>query len=91
MATSSHASACAALCGIDSKIVNRAEEITNLLASFEIDQIIAQGLSEEEKVDLRSSEMIARRFIEWEIPGEDDVEVEELVTKIREILREDPA
>lgn len=63
--------------------------MTNLLASFEIDQIIAQGLSEEEKVDLRASERIARQFIEWEIPEEETVEVEELVGKIREILSEE--
>lgn len=86
LASSSHAAACASLFGIDAATVERATQISDLLARFEMDKIVGAELGEEERQDLEESEEVARRFLEWEIGGEAR-EVDELVRRIGEVLR----
>lgn len=66
--TSSFGSICAAMNGVDSAVVDRAEALVLLLARNEDLQAACAKLSDEEERKLEEAEAVARRFIEMDIP-----------------------
>ncbi|SCV67929.1 BQ2448_50 [Microbotryum intermedium] len=90
LSLNSHAAACASLFGIDDSTIQRAIQVTELIQKFEIATLVNEGLTDEEANDLRKSEMIARRFLEWDLDTEDweDVEVEELRQRLKSLFED---
>ena len=66
--TSSFGSVCAAMNGVDSAVVDRAEALVLLLARGEDLQSACAKLSETEEQKLEEAESVARRFVEMDIP-----------------------
>ncbi|KDE06931.1 hypothetical protein MVLG_02818 [Microbotryum lychnidis-dioicae p1A1 Lamole] len=87
LSLNSHAAACASLFGVDDRTIERAIQVTELIQKFEIATLVNEALSEEEADDLRESELIARRFLEWDLESEDweDLEVEEVRQRVKSL------
>ena len=66
--TSSFGTRCAALNGVDSAVIERAESISRLLAAGEDLKAACAKLSTDEEKRLEVAETTARRFLELEIP-----------------------
>lgn len=87
LATSSHAIACAALYNIPTDpYLIRAERVTKLLIQFEMDELFNEDLSEAEINQLKESEKIVRRFIEWDLEGGEE-DFESLLERLKEVLK----
>jgi DNA mismatch repair protein MSH5 len=67
--TSSFGTQCAARSGVDKAVVDRAEDLTLLLARNEDLQAACAKLAPGEERRLEEAEGIARRFVEMDIPG----------------------
>ncbi|SCZ91293.1 BZ3500_MvSof-1268-A1-R1_Chr1-2g01313 [Microbotryum saponariae] len=87
LSLNSHAAACASLFGVDDRTIERAIQVTELIQKFEIATLVNEALTEEEADDLRESELIARRFLEWDLESEgwDDVEVDEVRQRVKSL------
>ncbi|SGY37587.1 BQ5605_C003g01840 [Microbotryum silenes-dioicae] len=87
LSLNSHAAACASLFGVDDRTIERAIQVTELIQKFEIATLVNEALTEEEADDLRESELIARRFLEWDLESEDweDLEVEEVRQRVKSL------
>jgi DNA mismatch repair protein MSH5 len=70
--SASFGTTCAAMNGVDPAIVERAEQLV-LLAVQGNDLVAACSvLSEDAQRDLQEAEMVARRFLDWDLPGDRD-------------------
>ena len=67
--TTSFGVRCAAINGVDTKVVHRAEEIAALLASQKDLQSACTDLSDEEASGLERAEVVSRRFLTVELEG----------------------
>jgi len=63
----SHASKCAEIFGISQRVVERAQYVTHLLSAHELGQLLDEELTESETDDLKSAEMVCRRFMAWNL------------------------
>ncbi|KAA8567184.1 hypothetical protein EYC84_010241 [Monilinia fructicola] len=86
--TSSFGTTCAAMNGIDSAIVERAEDLILLAARGEdLMEALAANMSEKDAQDLEDAEKVGRRFLEQNFPlsGSNNT-----VIDVRNILRKHP-
>ncbi|GAA5902660.1 uncharacterized protein JCM6883_007199 [Sporobolomyces salmoneus] len=89
---SSHAAACAKLFDIPSRIVERANFVTEALSRVDIESILCDSDGEEEESEREGEalEELARRFIEWDLDemesGRDGCDVEEIKARLMEML-----
>lgn len=80
----SHALACAAVFGIPLHVRNRAAHVSDLLARFEVVELIDVGMDEEEERGMKSAEDLVRRFVGAELDqlGEDGEEAREWLGRL---------
>ncbi|GAA5902689.1 uncharacterized protein JCM6883_007208 [Sporobolomyces salmoneus] len=89
---SSHAAACAKLFDIPSRIVERANFVTEALSRFDIESILRDPDGEEEESEREREELeeLARRFVEWDLDemesGRDGCDVKEIKARLIEML-----
>ncbi|KAK7056881.1 hypothetical protein VNI00_002598 [Paramarasmius palmivorus] len=79
----SHAAKCAEICGVPIRIVRRAQQVSEMLSNHEINRLLDEGMTEKEKEDLEEAEVICRRFLAWDIQGDDG---EDVKRKLGEVL-----
>ncbi|TFK74858.1 hypothetical protein BDN72DRAFT_832971 [Pluteus cervinus] len=79
----SHAAKCAEKFGVPPQIVQRARYVSELISSHELGQLLDEEMTEQEKRDLQESEEICRRFLQWDLQADIDVDVKK---KLREVL-----
>ena len=68
-------------------ILIRAEEVSNLLARFEIDQLFNEGLDADEVRELAESEKIVRSFIALNLDEMVGEEFEEMLETLQNIVQ----
>ena len=66
----SHAAKCAEICGVPTRMVERAQYVSQLLVTHELGQLLDEGMNEEERLDLAEAEEICRRFLRWDLKAE---------------------
>lgn len=77
LAVSSNALSCASVFGIPPEVLSRAAFVTDCLSTFLLDKLMpndATELEENEQRELAEAEEIARRFLEWDLGGDDDLD-----------------
>ncbi|KAM0790292.1 hypothetical protein ACM66B_005594 [Microbotryomycetes sp. NB124-2] len=100
-ASTSHALTCAALFGIPSRVLDRAQFVTNALSTFDMDSVVNETLDDNEtrasafiderdRKEVEQCEMVAKRLIDWDLDDEEwadeDVQVSKIRTKLADIL-----
>jgi len=86
----SHAAKCAEIFGIPSRIVKRARHVSYLLSSHQIGQLLDEGMSESERLDLEDAEAVCRRFLAWDLKAdEDDICEGQVKIKLDDVLGRD--
>ncbi|KAF9267356.1 hypothetical protein L218DRAFT_970816 [Marasmius fiardii PR-910] len=71
----SHAAKCAETCGVPTRIVLRAQHVSEMLSNYEITQLLDEEMTENERLDLENAEAICRRFLAWNIQEDDGDDV----------------
>ena len=71
---------------MSTKIIDRANEVTDLLSRFELASLLNASLSPEERKDLEECEGVGRRFLKWELEGVEDWGMDELRRRLGEVL-----
>ena len=66
----SHAAKCAEICGVPTRMVERAQYVSRLLVTHELGQLLDEGMDEEERLDLAEAEEVCRRFLKWDLKAE---------------------
>ncbi|KXN88301.1 hypothetical protein AN958_07760, partial [Leucoagaricus sp. SymC.cos] len=79
----SHAGKCAILCGLPSRIVQRARYVSELVSQHEINQLLDEGMNEGERKELEAAEEVCRRFLAWQLDEKDGKTTKD---KLAEIL-----
>ncbi|KLT41796.1 hypothetical protein CC85DRAFT_286191 [Cutaneotrichosporon oleaginosum] len=73
-ADSSNAAECALLHGIDPEVVDRAREVSHLIATNQITTLIDQHLDDEDIEEMAQHEELVRRFLNWDLE-DDEIDV----------------
>ncbi|KAF7314371.1 DNA mismatch repair protein 5 [Mycena kentingensis (nom. inval.)] len=66
----SHAAKCAEIFGVPTRIVERAQHVSQLLSAHELGKLLDEEMSEAERKDLENAEAVCRRFLEWDLEGD---------------------
>lgn len=85
----SHAAKCAELFGVPMRIVERAQRVSHLLSTHELGQLLDEGMSEAERLELEEAEVVCRRFLKWDLKAEADSEDDGVKAKLGHILGRD--
>ncbi|KAG7088348.1 hypothetical protein E1B28_012352 [Marasmius oreades] len=67
----SHAAKCAEICGVPTRIIQRAQHVSEMLSNHEITQLLDEEMTDSERLDLENAEDICRRFLAWNIQEDD--------------------
>ncbi|BEJ07144.1 hypothetical protein CcaverHIS641_0404130 [Cutaneotrichosporon cavernicola] len=73
-ALSSNAAECALLHGIDLDVVNRARQVSHLMATNQIEALVDRYLNEKDLDEIEQHEQLARQFLDWDL-GDDEMDV----------------
>lgn len=68
----SHAAKCAAMFGIPTRMVERAEYVSQLISAHELGRLLDEEMTVEERADLEDAEAVCRRFLEWNLSPEEN-------------------
>ncbi|KAF9452964.1 hypothetical protein P691DRAFT_659812 [Macrolepiota fuliginosa MF-IS2] len=79
----SHAGKCAALCGLPSRIIQRARYVSDLISQHELNQLLDEEMGEKERSELKAAEDICRKFLAWQLDEQDG---KSTMDKLAEIL-----
>ncbi|KAF8631396.1 hypothetical protein AX15_002404 [Amanita polypyramis BW_CC] len=63
----SHAAKCAEIFGIPSRIVQRAQYVSELISMHELGRLLDEEMTDEERIDLQDAEAVCRRFLAWDL------------------------
>ena len=85
----SHAAKCAEICGIPTRMVERAQYVSQLLVAHELGQLLDEGMNEEERLDLADAEKVCRRFLRWDLKAEAEREDGRVKEKLGHVLGRD--
>lgn len=72
----SHAAKCAAMFGIPTRMVERAEYVSQLISAHELGRLLDEEMTVEERADLEDAEAVCRRFLEWNLSPEENEDVD---------------
>ena len=64
-------------------MVERAQYVSQLLVTHELDQLLDEGMSEVERLDLAEAEKVCRRFLRWDLKADSEVEGEDGWVKVK--------
>ncbi|KAJ8080498.1 hypothetical protein PM082_017331 [Marasmius tenuissimus] len=78
----SHAAKCAEICGVPTRIVTRAQHVSNMLSRHEITQLLDEGMTEKERLDLENAEHVCRQFLAWNIQDDDGEDVKGKLARV---------
>lgn len=82
----SHAAKCAEICGVPTRMVERAQYVSRLLMTHELGQLLDEGMDEEERLDLEEAEEVCRRFLRWDLKAEAEREDGRVKEKLGHVL-----
>ncbi|KIK07942.1 hypothetical protein K443DRAFT_128726 [Laccaria amethystina LaAM-08-1] len=68
----SHAAKCAAMFGIPTRMVERAEYVSQLISAHELGRLLDEEMTVEERAELEDAEAVCRRFLEWNLSPEEN-------------------
>ena len=85
----SHAARCAEICGVPTRMVKRAQYVSQLLVTHELGQLLDEGMDEEERRDLAEAEEVCRRFLRWDLKAEAEKEDGRVKAKLGYVLGRD--
>ncbi|KAK2465358.1 hypothetical protein APHAL10511_002712 [Amanita phalloides] len=85
----SHAAKCAEIFGVPSRIVLRAQYVSELIATHEVGRLLDEEMTEEERLDLEGAEAICRRFLTWDLDDNQGLGEGGVKAKLSEILGRD--
>ncbi|KIR53753.1 DNA mismatch repair protein MSH5 [Cryptococcus gattii Ru294] len=84
LSLTSNAAECALRHGIPRRIVDRAQEVTKCVSTFEISKLLDATLTMENIQEIKAAEELARRFLTWDI----DPESEDVMEVLRQMIEE---
>ncbi|PAV17141.1 dna mismatch repair msh5 [Pyrrhoderma noxium] len=70
----SHAALCAQMFGLPPSIVRRAQYVSSLLSTHNLNKLLDEEMDEHEKEELAQAESICRRFMEWNLDENEEEE-----------------
>ncbi|BEJ14519.1 hypothetical protein CspHIS471_0402860 [Cutaneotrichosporon sp. HIS471] len=73
-ALSSNAAECALLHGIDPDVVERARQVSHLMATNQIEALVDRYLNEKDFDEIEQHEQLTRQFLDWDL-GDDEMDV----------------
>jgi DNA mismatch repair protein MSH5 len=82
----SHATKCAEICGLPTRIVERAQHVIHLLSTHELGQLLDEDMSEAERLELEEAEVVCRRFLAWDLKAEAEMEDNKVNMKLGHVL-----
>ncbi|KIL63255.1 hypothetical protein M378DRAFT_187097 [Amanita muscaria Koide BX008] len=82
----SHAAKCAEIFGIPSRVVQRAQYVSQLISVHDLGRLHDEEMSEEEKTDLGDAEAVCRRFLAWDLEEKDGLGEGGVKAKLAEVL-----
>ncbi|KAH9480408.1 MutS protein-like protein 5 [Psilocybe cubensis] len=85
----SHAAKCAHIFGIPSRIVERAQYVTNLLTTHKLSLLLDEQMSSDERADLEDAEAICRRFLKWDLKSAEEYGDGEVKARLGKVLGRD--
>lgn len=71
------------------RIVERAQRVSHLLSTHDLGQLLDEGMSEAERLELEEAEVICRRFLKWDLKAEADREDDGVKAKLGHVLGRD--
>ena len=86
LSLNSHAAKCAEICGVPARMVERAQYVSQLLVTHELDELLDEGMSEVERLDLAEAEEVCRRFLRWDLKAEAKREDGRVKVKLGHVL-----
>lgn len=89
LSLNSHAAKCAEICGVPTRMVERAQYVSRLLVAHELNQLLDEGMSEVERLDLAEAEKVCRRFLRWDMKAEAEREDGWVKVKLGHVLGRD--
>ncbi|PBK97772.1 hypothetical protein ARMGADRAFT_1044451 [Armillaria gallica] len=66
----SHAAKCAEIFGLPSRVVERAQYVSEMISNHELGRLLDEEMTEEERKDLEDAEAVCRRFLAWDLENE---------------------
>lgn len=72
--------------GLPHRIVARARYVSELLVTYELGKLLEEQMTEEELLDLRNAEKVARRFLEWDLTSEEAAHQTGVKARLAQIL-----
>ncbi|EIW81045.1 hypothetical protein CONPUDRAFT_90104 [Coniophora puteana RWD-64-598 SS2] len=88
LSVSSHAAQCAAFFGLPTRVVNRAEYVSELLAEHEIGTLLDEDLDAKERAELEDAESICRDFLAWDLTGDEAMKQTNVKESLHDVLRQ---
>lgn len=82
----SHAAKCAEICGVPTRLVERARYVSHLVSTHELGRLLDEGMGEVERLDLAEAEVVCRRFLEWDLKAEAEKEDGSVKLKLGYVL-----
>ncbi|KAG7440868.1 uncharacterized protein BT62DRAFT_1080549 [Guyanagaster necrorhizus] len=67
----SHAAKCAEIFGLPSRVVERAQHVSDMISNHKLSRLLDEEMTEEERKDLKDAEAVCRRFLTWDLENED--------------------
>ncbi|KAF9019023.1 hypothetical protein BDZ89DRAFT_1103526 [Hymenopellis radicata] len=67
----SHAAKCAEIFGVPSRVVQRAQYVSEVIANHELGTLLDEEMTDDERHDLEDAEAVCRRFLAWNLEHED--------------------
>ncbi|KAK0503937.1 DNA mismatch repair protein MutS [Armillaria luteobubalina] len=66
----SHAAKCAEIFGLPSRVVERAQYVSEMISNHELSRLLDEEMTEEERKELEDAEAVCRRFLAWDLENE---------------------
>lgn len=88
LSVNSHAAQCAAFFGLPTRVVNRAEYVSELLAEHEIGKLLDEDLDTKERAELEDAESVCRDFLAWDLTSDEAAKQTNVKESLHDVLRQ---